>query len=224
MCLQCITNASTYGKITEKYALMQSEREDDEWPIGHLGLVERNDPTLIFEVPPRNPYFYNMDFDYDDYEKEINEVYDAISEKNGKVPAKIKKMYSKELIDFCGYVYSNNLSLCVGDIFVLEDILNEFYYDFGLDSKLKLHNVYEKNLLFNVWFFGYMAEFVHTVEKLVEPHPFLIGELPRELTEDEQKENEEYYKILNDVYHSPTRHKEIFDLIFNKIKVNTHII
>jgi hypothetical protein len=44
MCLQCITRASTYGKITDKYALMQSELDDDEWPLGYLGLVESNEP------------------------------------------------------------------------------------------------------------------------------------------------------------------------------------
>jgi hypothetical protein len=222
MCLQCITNASTYGKITSKYALMQSELDDEEWPVGYLGLVQENDPTFIFKAPPRNPYFYKIDFEYNDYEKYIYDVYSSILEEGGEVSSEIKEKYNQSLINFCEYVYNNNLSLCVGDIFILEDILNEFYYDFDLDNKFSIHTNYERNLLFNVWFFGYIAEFIHTVDKLVEPYPQFIGEAPIILTDEQQKENEVFYKKLNEVYITENRHKEIFDLIIKKIEANTH--
>jgi hypothetical protein len=52
MCLQCITEATIVkDDILPGFSLKQSQRDHPEWPKGAFGLVEQNDPTIVFAGP-----------------------------------------------------------------------------------------------------------------------------------------------------------------------------
>lgn len=52
MCLQCLTNAILVVKdILPGFNLMQSQQDAEGWPKGAYGLVETNDPTVVFRGP-----------------------------------------------------------------------------------------------------------------------------------------------------------------------------
>jgi hypothetical protein len=52
MCLQCTTQATVVkADILPGFSLMQSQLDSPEWPKGFYGLVETNDPTLVFAGP-----------------------------------------------------------------------------------------------------------------------------------------------------------------------------
>jgi len=53
MCQQCTTKAESYGEFLPKWFLMRATKEGEEdWPKGHWGLVECNDPTFVFKQTP----------------------------------------------------------------------------------------------------------------------------------------------------------------------------
>lgn len=52
MCEQCITQAITVQEdVIPGFTLMQSKLGSAEWPEGWYGLVEMNDPTIVFPGP-----------------------------------------------------------------------------------------------------------------------------------------------------------------------------
>ena len=52
MCLQCTTNAVTVKEnVLPGFTLMLSQKDADGWPKGSYGLVELNDPTVVFAGP-----------------------------------------------------------------------------------------------------------------------------------------------------------------------------
>jgi hypothetical protein len=52
MCLQCTTQAVTvHPDIIPGFTLMQSKVDSKEWPAGWYGLVESNDPSIVFPGP-----------------------------------------------------------------------------------------------------------------------------------------------------------------------------
>jgi hypothetical protein len=214
-----MTAASTYGRISEKFKLMRSEYEYDEWPKGYLGLVQSNDPTLIFKAPPRNPYFYNIDFEYGEHERELFEVYKAISENKGRVSKNIKGKYPKELLKFCQYVYNNRIGEVLNDVFIIKDLLDEFLFNNGANDRLKIYPVHESNFYFDIWYYGYIAEFIHVVDNIAQPFdvPFGSGLEPKtEYTHEEQTLVDEFNVKLDD-YLRPNRHIEVLESIISKI-------
>ncbi|KVP39616.1 hypothetical protein WJ87_05120 [Burkholderia ubonensis] len=55
MCLQCMTNAIIIKKnVLPGFDLMQSQQDAKGWPKGAYGLVEINDPTVVFPGPLLN--------------------------------------------------------------------------------------------------------------------------------------------------------------------------
>lgn len=52
MCLQCDVDAVTlFDTILPGFSLMQAKKNTVEWPEGWYGLVEINDPTVVFPGP-----------------------------------------------------------------------------------------------------------------------------------------------------------------------------
>lgn len=52
MCLQCLTDAITIKEnVLPGFTLMQSQKDAEGWPKGAYGLVETNDPTIVFIGP-----------------------------------------------------------------------------------------------------------------------------------------------------------------------------
>ena len=52
MCLQCLTDAVTIKQnVLPGFTLMQSQKDAEGWPKGAYGLVETNDPTVVFADP-----------------------------------------------------------------------------------------------------------------------------------------------------------------------------
>lgn len=52
MCLQCITKAVIVQQdILPGFSLYQAQVDSPEWPKGWYGLVECNDPTVVFPGP-----------------------------------------------------------------------------------------------------------------------------------------------------------------------------
>ncbi|WP_157657656.1 hypothetical protein [Burkholderia ubonensis] len=52
MCLQCLTDAITIKEnVLPGFTLMLSQKDAEGWPKGAYGLVELNDPTVVFAGP-----------------------------------------------------------------------------------------------------------------------------------------------------------------------------
>lgn len=52
MCLQCSADAvKIKGDILPGFSLYQAQTDTKEWPKGWYGLVEGNDPTVVFKGP-----------------------------------------------------------------------------------------------------------------------------------------------------------------------------
>ena len=61
MCDQCTTEALRYGaEVLPGFWLMRAQKEGIQWPAGHWGLVECNDPTVTWQSEPQPSPVYGM--------------------------------------------------------------------------------------------------------------------------------------------------------------------
>lgn len=52
MCLQCLSHAKLVKQnVLPGFSLMQATADTPEWPAGHFGLVQVNDPMVVFPGP-----------------------------------------------------------------------------------------------------------------------------------------------------------------------------
>ncbi len=52
MCLQCLTHPWYYGEIAPGFTLARSTKENSDWGVGEWGLIECNDPSVVFKHTP----------------------------------------------------------------------------------------------------------------------------------------------------------------------------
>lgn len=74
MCLQCAAKAVVVkANILPGFSLMQSTFDTPQWPLGHYGLVESNDPTFVFA----GPLLTDPTFAFSDTDLESSGYYDG---------------------------------------------------------------------------------------------------------------------------------------------------
>ena len=52
MCEQCLTHCITFGEVLPGFHLMRARRDGNEWKKGQWGLIEINDPTVVWYTTP----------------------------------------------------------------------------------------------------------------------------------------------------------------------------
>lgn len=91
MCLQCITHATITAKdVLPGFTLMQSTEHHEDWPKGWYGLVESNDPSIVFEGPLLIDPVKGMEPDDLDWMPEMPEGYDEYDEGAKKLTEALK--------------------------------------------------------------------------------------------------------------------------------------
>lgn len=65
ICLQCVCEAETWGEVIPGWHVMISKKYHEDWPDGWIGLVQSNDPSVIFDPWEievlTDPYFDDPD-------------------------------------------------------------------------------------------------------------------------------------------------------------------
>ena len=81
MCLQCTTQAvAVLEDVLPGFSLYQAQIDAPEWPAGWYGLVECNDPTIVFPGPLLADPTFGMSDEQLDALKDFPEGYDAFTQ------------------------------------------------------------------------------------------------------------------------------------------------
>jgi len=102
MCEQCVAEVMNFGKISNNIILVRATKDGHTMKKGNWGLVNMNDPFLIFKHTPKSSL---EDEDLTDSEEEFLEINTDLCFINGYTREIIEEFYKSERSSFALWLH-----------------------------------------------------------------------------------------------------------------------